>query len=380
MGNKSKKRHIAWQQCAVMAVFILIGGLCGMMIVDIMNRIAMNGQSDVPELLLFLLMIIAMYLAMIVQIVVHEAGHLVFGLASGYGFCSFRIFSWIWVKEGNAIRFRRLSIAGTGGQCLMSPPDIKDGKIPVMLYNLGGSVMNVVTAVIALCIYFAMPETASFAALLLMFSVIGFGFALVNGVPMRMGGVDNDGYNAFSLGKNPDAMRALWIQLKVNEQISQGVRLCDMPEEWFAVPGDAAMKNNLVAAQGVFACNRLMDEKKFAEADRLMQHMLAKASGMNGIHRNLVICDRIYCETVGENRRETIEGMLTKEIKTFMKQMKTFPSVKRVEYAVALLSEKDTAKAEAIRKQFDKCAKRYPYPGEMRSERELMVIADEKAN
>ena len=81
----------------------------------------------------------------------------------------------------------------------------------------------------------------------------------------------------------------------------------------------------------------------------------------------------------GENRREAVEAMLTKELKAFMKQMKNFPSVQRVEYAMALLTEKDAIKAEKIRTRFEKSAKRYPYPSEVQSERELMEIAREKA-
>ena len=95
MGSKTKKRKISWQQCAVMAVFIIIGGFCGIMAVNLMDKIAAAGQSGVAELLLFLAVVVAMYAAMTVQIIVHEAGHLVFGLISGYEFCSFRIFSWM---------------------------------------------------------------------------------------------------------------------------------------------------------------------------------------------------------------------------------------------------------------------------------------------
>ena len=56
----------------------------------------------------------------------------------------------------------------------------------------------------------------------------------MNGIPMRLGNVDNDGYNALCLGKSPAALRSFWLQMKINQQISRGVRLKDMPEDWFA--------------------------------------------------------------------------------------------------------------------------------------------------
>jgi len=84
----------------------------------------------------------------------------------------------------------------------------------------------------------------------------------------------------------------------------------------------------------------------------------------------------MFIEMTGENRKEIVDLMLTKEQKTFMKQMKNFPSVLRTEYVYALLCENDTAKAEKIRKQFENIAKTYPYPNDIQAERELMEIAE----
>ena len=190
---------------------------------------------------------------------------------------------------------------------------------------------------------------------------------------MRMGTIDNDGYNAFSMSKSPEAMRAFWVQMKINEQTASGVRLKDLPDEWFKLPSDEDMKNSMVATLGVFICNRLMDKGNFEEADKLMAHMLSIDSGMVGLHRNLMICDRIYIELITENRKEIIDEMLNNEQKKFMKQMKNFPSVLRTQYVHALLCENDTAKAENIKTQFENIAKTYPYPSDVQAERELMM-------
>lgn len=101
---------------------------------------------------------IGMYLGIFLQLTIHEAGHLVFGLKSGYRFSSFRIGSFMWLKENDKIVSRKLRLAGTGGQCLMVPPQMQDGKIPVILYNLGGSIMNLVASAVFLIIYLLIPE------------------------------------------------------------------------------------------------------------------------------------------------------------------------------------------------------------------------------
>ena len=321
---------------------------------------------------------LAVYAAFIFHIIVHEGGHLVFGLLSGYRFSSFRVFSFMWVKEGETVKLKRHSVAGTGGQCLMSPPDIKDGKLPVVWYNLGGSLMNIIFGVLFLGGFFLCGEVSILSAILLLFSLLGFALAILNGVPMRTETVDNDGYNAIALSKNTEAREAFWMQMKVIEETTKGVRLCDMPAEWFTVPTDEAMKNSMVAARGVFACNRLMDEERFAEADELMSHLLSIESGMVGLHRSLLICERIYVELITQNRREVIEEKLTKNLQSFMKAMKDNISILRTQYAIALLHERDKEKAETIKAQFEKRAKTHPYPHEVAPERDLMAIADAK--
>ncbi|MBO5036624.1 MAG: hypothetical protein J6D42_06055 [Clostridia bacterium] len=376
MGKQKKK--FKFSNLIATLFFLGIGAFCGFFIGMIIGE---NFDADKPigqTLLIAGGLFLAMYAAIVIQLIIHEAGHLVFGLMSGYKFSSFRIFSLMWVKEGGKIKTKRLSIAGTGGQCLMSPPEMKDGKIPVTLYNLGGSLMNVIASTVFLSLFILLKEVAFISTVLLFFTAIGYIIAIMNGVPMRMGTIDNDGYNAFSLTKSPEAMRSFWVQMKANEQLSNGVRLKDMPDEWFVLPSDEAMKNSMVAALGVFCCNRLMDAQKFEEADKLMKHILSIESGMVGLHRNLLVCDRMFIEMTGGNRKEIIDGMLTKEQKTFMKQMKNFPSVLRTEYVYALLCENDAAKAEKIRKQFENIAKTYPYPNDIQAERELMEIAEKK--
>ncbi len=106
-----------------------------------------------------------------------------------------------------------------------------------------------------------------------------------------------------------------------------------------------------------------------------MAHLLKIDSGIIGLHRNLMICDRIYIELIGENRKDVIDGMFTKEQRGFMNLMNSFPSIIRTEYAYALLYEKNRDKAEKYEKLFEKCAKIYPYPSDIQSERKLMEIA-----
>lgn len=338
------------------------------------------GKISFGKLLLAIsVILIFLFVSYVLQIAIHEAGHLVFGLLSGYSFSSYRIGSFIWKKEGGKIKLKRFSLAGTGGQCLMVPPEMKDGKFPVILYNLGGSIANMVFSLIFLLMFFV---TRNIPVLKLLFSfliIFGAYNALVNGVPMRSAGIDNDGYNAISLGENLSALKAFWIQLRVNEQVST-CKTREMPAEWFVPPADEDMKNSMVAGVGVFSCERLMDEKRFEEAERLISHYLSIDTAINGIHRSILICDIIYCILIDEkdeSRRSNIDAWLDKDQKRFMKAMANYPAILRTEYALAMLYDKEPEKGKEIKNKITQIEKTFPYASDFESEKELIEIVDD---
>ena len=378
MAKEKKKSKIGSHVIAI-AFFMVMGFVLGLLIAPFIEWQLPDGISSGEKLLRIGAMLLLLYFSWFIHIVIHESGHLIGGLLSGYTFSSFRIGSFMLLKKNGKLVSKRLKIAGTGGQCLMAPPELVDGKFPVVLYNMGGSVMNLLVSLLFVPVLIVVPKGGFLA--LFSFLMIGMGIisGLGNGIPLHTKTVDNDGYNAISLGKSKDAMQAFWLQMKMNEQLSKGLRLKDMPDEWFQMPSDEAMKNNLVAAIGVSVCNRLMDQHRFEEADAQMAHILSIESGMIGLHRNLVICDRLYYELIHENRTEVVASFYTKEQQKFMKAMRTFPSVIRTEYAYALLVEKDQGKAAKAMEAFDKVAKTYPYPNDINSERELIHIVAEKA-
>lgn len=61
------------------------------------------------------------------------------------------------------------------------------------------------------------------------FSFVGIGTALINGIPLTVGHIDNDGNNTLTMIKDSQTQRAFWIQMKINEYMSHNYRLKDMP-------------------------------------------------------------------------------------------------------------------------------------------------------
>ena len=360
----------------MVATYLVMGFGAGVLLVDFANP---DGQSFPAYLGRILFGVALLYGAILVQIILHEGGHLIGGLLSGYRFVSFRIGSFLWLKQGKKIVLRRFSLTGTAGQCLLEPPQWNDG-IPFVLYNLGGALMNFLSASLSGALAVLCPSGSPGRLLFGVLALAGFGIAFTNGLPLHVGGVDNDGMNLLSLGTNKAALRAFQIQMLLNKAIGEGVRLRDMPAEWFPLPDDEAMKNSMTATLEVFRCNRLLDEHRFSEAAEAMSTVIHGDNAVLGIHKNLLICDRILCEVLEENRPEVLAELATKRLYTFFKTMKNNPSILRTEFILALFLEKDREKAEKIKESFERAVKNYPYAGEMEGEAEFLALLEKRAS
>lgn len=138
--------------------------------------------------------------SLFVLIMLHEAGHLVGGLMSGYRFVSFRVFNYTFIKVDGRLRVKKFAIAGTGGQCLLAPPDVADEAAPVTAYNLGGLAANVLVLSLLPLLWLELnPFLMEFLVIFLLTDVV---MLIINGIPMAAGGVGNDAYNQRLLGRS----------------------------------------------------------------------------------------------------------------------------------------------------------------------------------
>lgn len=259
----------------------------------------------------------------------------------------------------------------------MNPPDMVNQKIPFVLYNLGGALLNFITIPVCALLILAFGRVSYNSLFLFFMCVSGFFSALSNGIPMKLGMINNDGYNAKEIAASPEAMKAFWVQMKIVQSASEGVRFKDMPAEWFWLPDENGMKNSMNADIAVFYENRLMDKLLFSEASELIDRLLEEESSIIGLHRHLLICDRLYCELVGEKNIDVINKLYNKEQINFMKRMPNFITVIRTEYVYMLLYAQNVEKAAQIKARFEKFEKVHPYASDVESERELIDTAEQ---
>lgn len=349
---------------------------------------------------LYVVVILGLYLVtMILHTIIHEGGHLVFGLLSGYEFLSFRILSFTIVKKDGKLSVKKLNIPGTGGQCLMYPPQWKDGeKFPYLAYNLGGGLFNIIFSLLVVPLFFAGSALWGWVAGIFIFN--GVIFAVVNLVPMTVG-IPNDGKNVKDCRKSPIARKALYLQLKMNADLSDGARLKDLPLEMLQIEKqEESEKSGLVIALRMYEIYWYMENGMDNEAKALLAEMESKKEQMALLFVNAFELIRLYYMLLEKASLEQIAAYYNGLKPVF--QMNKDISVLVVKYAYfKLLTEEERERiewlslmdkkgklpkklpkvkkpvtAENIYEQIQKSAKAYPVVGEA----QLYLELTEKVN
>lgn len=359
-------------------VSMLVGGGIGVGMILLLERIP--GLSNGQELLLYVLGFVMLYVFFLLGIILHEAGHLIFGLLTGWRFVSFRVANLLWLRgQDGRIRRKKFSLAGTAGQCLLAPPPWRDEGFPYALYNMGGVIVNLVTAAICGLSAWVCWSHPLAAMLLMEAAIVSLLQAVTNGIPLPGLTVSNDGSNQLNMMRDVGARRALWIQMSLAAAQAEGKRLREMPDEWFILPTDADGSNELITTVGVFAANRRMDQLDLPGAEAAIRELLDGEYTLIPLHRALLTLDGACCELLAGRPGDLTEALESPAVKQVMKAMKKFISVLRAKYIVALLRDHDEQEAAAILEVFEDVAEDYPYPQELDSERALMTMAKEAA-
>lgn len=372
MSENRKKKKSAANTAALIPM--LVGGIGGFFIGMFLAKNGMDKLS-VP-IWIELLFIIAVFF---VIIVIHEAGHLVMGLATGYKFISFRIGPFTFIRENGRIKLRLFSVMGTAGQCLLMPPETDSPEnAPYFLYHLGGGLFNIITAVIC-GIFMLITDNKTADLLLATMAILSLFLGISNLMPMGRASA-NDGTNLYLLKRSPALRRVLYNQLYINGLLYQGVLPRDVPAEYF---GDIADDGKMCVhscvmpmLQGALA----VDVKDFTAAQAKFEYIL-NDERLIPIYRNECTCELLFCKIMNGASTEEIDELYDKNLKSYVKQMKsTHIAKRRLLYAYYMMFKNDAASAEKEYDAAQKMCKTYPCRGELESELELIEYVKNKCS
>ena len=219
-------------------------------------------------------MLIAVLVAFILNVVLHEGGHLVAGLLTGYRFVSFRLMNWTLIRRNGRLHWRNFELAGTGGQCLMAPPDRPLEQIDTRWYNAGGVLANILIVVVSALLLWAFDLPGWLDVLLVIMIILGLFIGLGNGIPMKMGGVANDGLNLMQLEKDLPAKKCFCDILEFNACSQEGVPYDEIPECLFELPQPIDWTNSMHVGAVLMAATRMMALHQWENAYQLLTEAL----------------------------------------------------------------------------------------------------------
>ena len=310
-------------------------------------------------------------------VIVHEFGHLIFGLLTGYKFAAIGFAHHLFLRRDGRMRRFVYKLPGALGFCAMEVPDMKDGSFPFVLYLLGGVLCNAFFALI--CIFAFAFDIGSgilfFPHAFLLFAFVNAYLAIVSILPIKTKFLNTDGKQLFDLLKHKNIRKSFWICEKISAAQYRGVKFEDIPSEWFNETDDTQSVYAASIRAVRFLARTETDEPK--EVCALIEKELSENHALSGRSKALLICMRIYYESIGERDAGTLKKLITQTQIDFMKRIKNMPSAIQSEYAYTLLVEKDVREASRIKARLEKISKKYPFPAEIDTAKKLIARADE---
>ena len=339
-------------------IYTLIGAGSGFLIASYINK---HNYSFVQLLYAFVWLTIG-YL---VGIIIHECGHLVTGSKTGYEFVSFRVGSITWIKEDGKLKRKKFSIAGTGGQCIMMPPELSAPEnVPFVWYFLGGGLFNLITAAIFIPVgimtenfYISMPTFMLGAASLIQ--------GLINLIPMNLT-IPNDGYNTLLYFRKKEERIVFYKQLRINGLLYKGYTPSEIPQELIDFGDNSHGLGDLLNS------SFLIDKKDFISAQEMIKAAI-DSGNLWSIYEYEARSELLFCKVVNGAPEAEIHEIYDKTLEEYIKASgKTQIAKRRIMYAYYLLFAKDK---EAAQKEYDAAMlmkETYPSAGELKSELSLI--------
>ena len=317
----------------------------------------------------YILLLIASFLSAAVfwflHIIIHEGGHLIGGLMSGWKFLSFRVGKLTIVSQDGKLKWKKTMVMGTGGQCLMVPPDCDYEKCPFFLYLFSGGFANFLISGIAVIVGIFTGGIAQ--VFLNIFAIMGIGVGLTNLFPAKIGGMMNDGYQIFvEFPRNSEVRKYMCCLMIVNAIFTEQDSVKALPED---------VRNIILDLDGndlssVFVVNLLLfknvilyEKCRYKEARGIFQKII-DAPNVLPVFKNEAKCERLYYEIMGKCNEDKVEELYDKDLKKYIEATAVYPSRKRLMYAYYLICKNDEEMAEKEYQALLKIVKTHPSKAE----------------
>lgn len=215
-------------------------------------------------------LLLSLFAALWLQLVLHEGGHALAGIARGMRPIAFGLGPWR-IERGQAGRWRTRwggGIRGIGGfAALVPPPDRAMSALDEALYLLGGPLANLLSAAAGFGWLALHPEASGLAAgMLWMFAGSSLLLGVVNLVPFHSQGWRSDGRGLLDVLRGAPAATHMRRISQLAALSMVGVRPRDWPEALLPERPDAQTPPALARTLHLLRLSHALDRGAEAEA------------------------------------------------------------------------------------------------------------------
>lgn len=310
----------------------------------------------------------------LLQIIIHELGHLFFGILSGYkfiaiGFCGIAIYHY-----PDGYKLKKMIIPGASGYCQMKPNRSVE-KTNVGLYLMGGVLANAISILISILLIIFTTVNGYILLLIVMNIVIGSLFIVLNWLPLKLG-ILNDGQQFKDTKDNKESRIILYKSMELTAEYICGRMISEIlsPAELDTEESEKNINGFIYELMKVNAYYEKLDFKLAQEKlERLAQENLPEMVKLE-YSREI-----FFVEIMRENGdKDKIEN-LHSELKRYLKITKDQPSTQRTIYAYEILNKKDNKRSgKKAKKKFEQTLKGHPYLGAIKTENILIDYIETK--
>jgi hypothetical protein len=250
-----------------------------------------NESFDRKKIIIYFLAIAVSYnIFYILNLCIHELGHLLFGLICGYKLLSIRIFKYLIVMK-NKYKIYKIGRFNSIGQCSMIKKD--EERLSCTLYNIGGCLLNLFTVAVILVLIHN-NIIIDHLIFYYVFCIVGLNIFIINAVPSTNKGVFSDGLNTYLFFKNKDMRKTNYYQLLIYGQLLNN---CSPRNIALNEQDILYIKNNINAYSYYPLYNlylKFMEEENFMSAKEILSLIKANEKIFSKENRAQIWLEYIY--------------------------------------------------------------------------------------
>lgn len=226
-------------------------------------------------------------LSAFLQIVIHETGHMVGGLLTGWKLLYIQLYKYLFAKENGRYHWKR--VRNSAFQCMMYPEHGNDNPI---LYTVMGCYMNLTAAVISLVAMLILYDIKCFLVLiwLTLFGIIQF---IINFIPSNKR-LCNDGSCCRILQSDITSRRSHNLQLLVARKLQEGHSYKMVTPELICLNSNYA-GNDITAYHAALEYYYHIDRSEYESARKALSKIDRNADISPKV-MNIILLEEVYLE------------------------------------------------------------------------------------